>query len=506
MHRTAAEGQPFLRWNGARVTRRGPAIGFARGSLSIDPNVRDQWAPSSTARGEIVARARATDTGRRAELAAKPSSRPYGDRADPADTTRVTDESWKSGREPRHLLALRQTVARGGPAQIQRAVGSLASIDMTVLGAAAVLVAVGLLVLQSASSVASYAATRDSAYYLVKQVRWLSLGVIVAIVVTMIDYHRFASLWHYGMAGCVVLLGILFTGLGQTVNGAQRWIALFGVQLFQPAEVIKPVLVVVTAAYLTRDIGLAARFRDGLLAFGALYGTVIGLLLMQPDMGTAVVVGVTGSVIFIVAGARRRHLLLLGVAGLATGAWLVVIAPYRVARWTTFLDPWANSQGSGYHVVQSLLALGSGGITGVGPGVSRQKFFFLPFPHTDSVFAVLGEEFGLVGTVTTIFLFLLFMWRGLGVAMRAPDLLGRCIAAGATMGIVGQAMINIAVLTSSVPFTGITLPFFSYGGSSIIACCAMCGLILSVSRHVPREANQGVWWANWRALRHAAAS
>ena len=412
-----------------------------------------------------------------------------------------------AGRELRHFrLGLRRTVPWGSRAQAERTVGPLTAIDMTVLGAAIFLVVPGLLVLLSASSVTSYAATRDSTYYLVKQVRMLGIGIIVATIVTVIDYHRLATLWLYGFAGCIVVLGIVFTGLGQSANGAQRWIALFGVQLFQPGEIIKPVLVVAAAAYLTRQTGLAARFREGLLTFGAIYAVLLGLLLMQPDMGTAVVVGLTGGVVYLVAGARLLHVLLLIVSGAAAGAGLVLVAPYRLARWTTFLDPWANAQGSGYHVVQSLLALGAGGITGVGPGVSRQKFFFLPFPHTDSIFAVLGEEFGLVGTVTTICLFLLFLWRGMRVAMRAPDLLGRCIAAGATMGIVGQALINMAVLTSSVPFTGITLPFFSYGGSSMVASCTMCGLILAVSRQIPQEAGVRSWWANWRLRRDVATA
>ncbi len=412
----------------------------------------------------------------------------------------------RPGREPRHLLGPGRAAPWGARAAVDQHAGPPGAVDLTVIAAAGLLVVPGLLVLLSASNVTSYAATRESGYYLLKQLRMLGIGLAVATVVTALDYHRLASLWRYGVLGCVALLAIVFTGLGQSANGAQRWIALFGVQLFQPGEVIKPVLVVATAAYLTREGGIAARFREGLLAFSSVYGVILGLLLLQPDMGTAVVVGMTGAVTFVVAGARRLHLLLLGLAGASAGAALVAIAPYRLARWTTFLDPWANAQGAGYHVVQALLALGAGGLTGVGAGASRQKFFFLPFPHTDSIFAVLGEEFGLFGTVSTISLFLLFMWRGLEVARRAPDLLGRCIAAGATMGIVGQALINIAVLTSSVPFTGITLPFFSYGGSSMVACCAMCGLILAVGRQVPRGSSSRSWWANWRVRRDVATA
>ena len=492
-------------------TGEGMGSGAEFDTPTSDRDVSRTGAPPHRARptasiGEIVARARGTGAPDRTvpTLEAARTGEQASIRGQRIDATRVAATIRKYGREPRHLLVLRRSVAWGSRAQIERTVGPLASIDMTVLGVACFLVSVGLIVLQSASSVTSYAATRDSSYYLVKQFFMLLLGVVSAIIVTVLDYHRVAALWKYGLIGCVVVLTVVFTGLGLSANGAQRWIGLFGFQLFQPGELIKPVLIVAVAGYLTRETGVAARFRKGLLPFSALYAVVLGLLMLQPDMGTAVVVGVTGGVILIVSGARILHLALLGGAAVAAFAGLVIVAPYRLARWITFLDPWANSQGSGYHVVQSLLALGSGGITGVGLGMSRQKFFYLPFPHTDSIFAVLGEELGFVGTVATLSLFLLFMWRGLGVAKRAPDVLGRCIAAGATMGIVGQAVINIAVLTSSVPFTGITLPFFSYGGSSMVASCVMCGLILSVSRHIPHEASSTAWWARWRTLRHAA--
>jgi cell division protein FtsW len=169
---------------------------------------------------------------------------------------------------------------------------------------------------------------------------------------------------------------------------------------------------------------------------------------------------------------------------------LIKYDPYRMARFLTFLDPWERPLGSGYHVVQALLAFGAGGLTGVGLGVGRQKFMYLPFPHTDSIFAVIGEELGLVGTMGVLALFVFFAYRGLRVAWYAPDQLGRLLATGVTCGITFQAMINMGVLTSSLPFTGITLPLVSYGGSSLIATLASCGILLSVSRRaIPPEAH-----------------
>ena len=406
----------------------------------------------------------------------------------------------------RHLLELRPSIRTRVQPDATPQGAPRSRVDATIVVATLLLVIPGLLMLLSASSIVSYAETRDATYYLWRQLRMLLGGAAIATVLALLDYHRIASLWRAGFLASVGILLLVIFGLGQSVNGAQRWLAIGGVQLFQPGELIKPVLVVSTAAYLTQRPGIAAAARDGLLAFAGAYGLIAALVMSQPDMGTTVVIVLTGAVVYLVAGARTSHVILTAGGAAIAGIGLVVIEPYRLVRWTTFVDPWASAQGAGYHVVQALLALGSGGIAGVGPGVSRQKFFFLPFPHTDSIFAVLGEEFGLLGTVGTLAAFTFFMWRGLHVAVHAPDALGRCIAAGATMGIVLQALVNIAVLTSSVPFTGITLPFFSYGGSSIIASCAMCGLILSVSRQVPVTEGAKSWLPNWRARRSVATA
>jgi cell division protein FtsW len=200
-------------------------------------------------------------------------------------------------------------------------------------------------------------------------------------------------------------------------------------------------------------------------------------------MGTAFVVVLTATAIFFAAGAHLLQLSVLVAVAALSLVPLIRLAPYRMERFIAFLDPWNKPLASGYHVVQALLAFGAGGITGVGLGVGRQKFMYLPFPHTDSIFAVIGEELGLVGTLSVLALFVFFAYRGVRVAWYAPDQLGRLLAAGVTCGITFQALINMGVLTSSLPFTGITLPFISYGGSSIIATLASCGILLNVSRH-----------------------
>jgi cell division protein FtsW len=254
-----------------------------------------------------------------------------------------------------------------------------------------------------------------------------------------------------------------------------------GFQL-QPSEFAKVALVLYMAHWLSTKREQVRNFTYGFVPFTVLLAVMVALLLKQPDMGTAFVVVTTATAVFFAAGAHLMQLSVLVACAALAVVPLIRFAPYRMERFLAFLDPWSKPLASGYHVVQALLALGDGGITGVGLGVGRQKFLYLPFPHTDSIFAVIGEELGLVGTLAVLSLFVFFAYRGLRVAWYAPDQLGRLLATGVTCGITFQALINMGVLTSSLPFTGITLPFISYGGSSIIATLAACGILLNVSR------------------------
>src|SRR5688572_30303641 len=361
---------------------------------------------------------------------------------------------------------------------------TVAQPDYALILAITGLLAFGLIMVYSSSVVTAYTAYRNQFYFFFKQLLSAGIGLVALLVLMRVDYHVLRTLSVPGLIGAVVLLAaVLIPGIGSEVYGAQRWISLGQFQL-QPSELSKLALVLYIAHWLTSKREQVSDFANGLLPFGVLMTIVVALLMKQPDMGTTIVIVTTALVIFFVAGASLTHLALLSGVGAFAGVLLIRIAPYRMERFLAFLDPWANPQATSYHVVQSLLAFGAGGTTGVGLGVGRQKFFHLPFPHTDSIFAVVGEELGLIGTVPIVLAFLFFSYRGLRIAWYAPDQFGRLLAVGVTGGIAFQAMLNMAVLTSSVPFTGITLPFISYGGSSLISTLAACGVLLNVSRQI----------------------
>jgi cell division protein FtsW len=377
--------------------------------------------------------------------------------------------------------------------------------DYALVLAIVALLAFGLIMVYSASVVTAYTTFRNQYYYLTKQVVAAAIGLGAMVIMARLDYHVLRSVSLLGLLASVgLLVAVLLPGVGSEAYGAQRWIGFAGIQL-QPSEFAKLALTIYMAHWLTTKREQVRDLFYGFVPFTVLMAVIVGLLLKQPDMGTAFVVTTLATAIFFAAGAHVVQLLVLAAAiGLAIVP-LIRLAPYRLERFLTFLDPWAQPLASGYHVVQSLLALGAGGLTGVGLGVGRQKFMYLPFPHTDSIFAVIGEELGLVGTLSVLALFVFFAYRGLRVAWYAPDMLGRLLATGVTCGIVFQAMINMAVLTSSLPFTGITLPFLSAGGSSLITTLASCGVLLSVSRQIVTTDAQSRadtrphrWWRHGR--------
>jgi cell division protein FtsW len=342
--------------------------------------------------------------------------------------------------------------------------------------------AFGLVMVYSASVVTAYTGFGNQYHYLTRQALYAGVGLVLMAALMRLDYHHLRVVSLPGLLASLVLLTVvLLPGLGKEVLGAQRWLRVFGFEL-QPSEFAKVAIIIYMAHWLTSRREQVRSFTSGFLPFVVLLSVIVALLLKQPDLGTASVVVATAVTIFFVAGAHPLQLLLfIGACALALVP-VVRMAPYRMARVLAFLDPWERSQGIGYHVVQALMAFGAGGVAGVGLGVGRQKFLYLPFPHTDSIFAVIGEELGLAGTVCTVLLFLFFAYRGLHIAWYAPDQFGRLLATGATCAIVIQAFVNMGVLTSSLPFTGITLPFISSGGSSLITKLMCCGILLSVSR------------------------
>jgi len=298
-----------------------------------------------------------------------------------------------------------------------------------------------------------------------------------------IDYWQVRKhsrvLFLLALITCVL---VLIPGVGRAAGGARRWIG-YGTAQFQPSEFMKLAIVVYVAWALSRTPDRVKEFVRGVLPYIVLLGLVFLLILQQPDLGTAVAIGGTVMVLIFIAGARLGHLFGLATAAVPVLMLAIWSEDYRRRRFLAFLNPEADPQGSGFHIIQALYAIGSGGLFGLGLGESRQKFFYLPAEHTDFIFAILAEELGFVGGLFVVGLFVMLAWRGFRVAMTAPDTFSSLLAAGVTTMIVSQALLNIGVVSGILPITGIPLPFISFGGSSLIFTMAGVGMLLNVSRY-----------------------
>ncbi|MCP9453532.1 MAG: putative lipid II flippase FtsW [Nitrospira sp.] len=356
------------------------------------------------------------------------------------------------------------------------------SIDHTLLMITIVLALIGLVMVFSASAVVAGSRFHDAGYFLKRQIVWLGVGLLLMQVMSRIDYVWWKRL-AIPLLGVTVLLltVVLVPSIGVAVKGGRRWLHA-GPVLVQPAELAKLVLLMYVAAYLAKQEDTITRFVGGLLPPLVVFGMVGGLVLLERDLGTVVVMGVTVMGLLFLGGARISHLLWLSVAGLAAMTMLVLGSSFRLQRVMVFLAPWKDPTNAGFQITQSFLAFGHGGIFGVGLGEGRQKLFFLPEAHTDFVLALVGEELGLVGTAGIILLFALFVVRGFHIAARARMPFGRYLGMGITLLIGIQALINACVVTGLVPTKGLTLPFVSYGGSSLATCMAGVGILLNISR------------------------
>ncbi len=345
------------------------------------------------------------------------------------------------------------------------------------------LVAIGVVMVYSASAIVAHDRYGDSAFFFKRQVVWAGLGMMALLIVQRTHYARLRQLTPLLLVLAVVSLAlVLVPGIGRVAGGARRWIVLAGPFAFQPAEGAKLALALYMAHVLTHRgpaLGDPRMVSSPLLVTALIFG----LILVQPDMGTALLVALLAATLFFVGGVRLTHLLGLSVASIPLLTAAALGEEYRRQRLLAFLDPWRDPQGAGFHIIQSLLALGSGGVLGLGLGESRQKFFYLPERHTDFIFAILGEELGLVGTVTVLVLFGVLAIRGLRIAREAPDRYGSLLAGGITLMIVLQAIINIGVTTGVLPITGVPLPFVSFGGSSLFFAMMGVGIVLNISQY-----------------------
>jgi cell division protein FtsW len=349
----------------------------------------------------------------------------------------------------------------------------------------------GLVMVFSASAIVAGNRFQDPEFFLKRQVAWLGFGLLLMHLSSRLDYPIWKKLSIPILIGMAVLLVmVLIPSLGVAAKGARRWLRVGPISI-QPAEMVKLVTVIYLAAYLAKKADKLVWFRRGVLPVLIVVGVLSGLVLLEPDLGTVVVMGsVTVSLLFL-AGTRITHLAGLGLCAIPIMFVLVLGSSYRRQRLMTFLAPWKDASDAGFQITQSFLAFGSGGPFGVGLGEGKQKLFFLPEAHTDFVLALVGEELGLAGTASLILLFALFVWRGFHIAMRARMPFGKYLGLGITLLIGIQALVNAAVVTGLLPTKGLTLPFVSYGGSSLIVSFVGVGILLSISRDRHGGASRG---------------
>lgn len=359
---------------------------------------------------------------------------------------------------------------------VQRAKLRLHAPDRWLLFALAFLSIFGILMVYDSSVAIAIRDFSNQYYYVQEQIKWLAVGFVVLVVFSFIDYHVWYKLaLPMLMVTIILLLAVFLPGIGIRALGAHRWIN-FGFFVLQPAELAKFVLVVYLSAWFSR----AERGR--FFSFLLLVGMVVGLVLLEPDLGTSIIIVSIAVLLYFFSGAPIWHFGIFIPILLAGVVLLAVLSPYRMARLTTFLHPERDTQGASYHIHQAILALGSGGWFGVGVGQSRQKYQYLPEANTDSIFAIIAEEFGFLGSVAVILSFVFLIWRGFRIAKRAPDIFGRLLALGVISWISVQTIINLSAMVALMPLTGVPLPFISYGGSSLIIMFAALGIVLNISR------------------------
>jgi cell division protein FtsW len=357
-------------------------------------------------------------------------------------------------------------------------------IDKWLFSATVGLALFGVVMVYSASAVIALEEKHSQFHYVFKQGIWTMLGFGAMFIAMRFDYQLLNRRWIvYGVLLLTIFLLVAVFAFSP-VNGARRWIK-FGGFSAQPSEIAKLSLSMFLAYFLSRRIGEEGSFWKTFLPCMIPLGVLAGLVAKEPDLGTALMLAIISMTVCFAAGVRPRHVVYAAVPGLLYVAKMVIFSPFRMRRMATFIDPWADQQDSGYQIVQSLIAVGSGGSHGLGFAQGRQKLLFLPFAHSDFIFAVIGEELGLIGALIVVFVFAIFLWRGMRASFRAPDRFGMLLGIGIVVGIVAQALLNMSVVLALVPTKGIPLPFISYGGSSLVPTLAGVGILLNISQYAP---------------------
>jgi len=349
----------------------------------------------------------------------------------------------------------------------------------------------GVVMVYSASALIAERESGSQFYYVIKQGAWVAIGFVVMLLAMQFNYQQLKNkriVYGLLLLSTIALMSVFAFSAS---NGAHRWIKL-PVMSIQPSELSKLALVIFLAYYLEKRAGEETDFWRTFVPCGFVTAWLAALIVIEPDLGTALMLALIFVVMIYTAGARLAHLALAATPALIAVVGLLIFVPFRMKRLITFLDPWADAQGGGFQVVQSLISVGSGGTNGLGFAQGKQKMLFLPFAHSDFIFAVIGEELGLVGSLAVVAVFALFLWRGIRTALLAPDRFGMLLSLGIVTSIVAQALFNISVVLSLVPTKGIPLPFISYGGSSLIPTLAAVGILLNVSQHASGSVDVGL--------------
>src|SRR6266480_476958 len=355
-------------------------------------------------------------------------------------------------------------------------------VDAWLLIIVLILVCIGIVTVYSASAFQAARDQGDASYYFQRELMWTILGIVAMLLTLRVDYRQWR---RFSLVGMLIILPLLVIVLrfGVNVYGASRWLSLGSFFSFEPSELTKLVLALYIADWLARKGDQVGTFLYGLVPFIILVGIVLGLVLLENDLGTAIIIAGFATAMFFTAGANIIQFLL----AMACGGLIFLkeaFSSYRFYRMAGFMNPFKDVTGINLQLYQALLALGSGGWFGLGLGNSRQKTGYLPFPYTDSIFPIIGEELGFVGSAVIVMLFLFLAFRGFRLARRTPDLYGALLATGITTWLVLQAMINIGANTGAIPYTGVPLPFISFGGSSLVVSLAAVGVLLNISRYI----------------------
>lgn len=357
------------------------------------------------------------------------------------------------------------------------------SIELTLFISVILISLFGVVMIYSSSYIWAEYKYGDPYKYLKNQALFFIIGIFIMIFVSKIDYKKYFVYANKILILCVLLLIlVLIPGIGTVRNGSRSW---FGIGSFgiQPSEFAKLGLIIFTSKYLSNNPNSMKDVKKGVVPILVITLLIFGIIMLQPDFGTGTILVMTIIGILFVAGLNIKFFIRFGVLGLIGVVTLIIIAPYRLKRILSFLDPWSDPLGSGFQIIQSLYSIGPGGLFGLGFGNSIQKHFYLPEPQTDFIFSIISEEFGFMGVIIVSILFIIIFYNCLKISLKCNDLFGKFLSFGITFGLIFQAVLNLSVVVGLVPVTGVTLPFLSYGGSSLLITMFSIGIILNISRY-----------------------